>query len=145
MGHWTNIFLMVMPESLLGAALIGMFVASGFAYIIGAARAGKSLLITAVTTPFMIFIVGAVFNQLFATLPSELVTPIAYLIVVICWIAVGYSLVLAIFGQTAVDHAKGQLLYDLMKRVFHLVFSRSGLIGLSVLFVFIWANSMRSS
>lgn len=136
---------MVMPESLLGAALIGMFISSGFAFIIGARRAGKSLLIAAIATPIMMFVVDAVFNELFAALQPELIMPIAYVIVIICWIAVGYGLILGIFGQRAVDHAKGQLLYDLMKRVFHLIFSRMGLIALSILFVFLWANSMRSS
>lgn len=134
MNTTTNILFLLVPEELVGTLLLFMLVSAGFAFIVGARRLGKVLAISAIAFPFISVIVSALFNDFFAALPPALVIPVAFFIMAILYIMLGWMIIKGVFGQRAVDHAKGELLADGARLAFRALFSR---IGLIVLLVFV--------
>ena len=112
MNTTTNILFLLMPEELVGILLLVMLVAGGFAFIIGARRVGKALVVSAIACPSISVIVSALFNDFFAALPPALVLPVAFLVMAVQYVSIGWMIIMAISGQRAVDHAKGELLAD---------------------------------
>lgn len=133
MNTTTNILFLLVPEELVGTLLLFMLVAGGFAFIVGARRVGKALVISAIAFPFISVIVSALFNDFFAALPPGLVVPVAFLIMAILYVAIGWMIIKGIFGQRAIDHAKGELLADGARAGLRMIFSRIGLITLLLL------------
>lgn len=132
MNTTTNILFLFVPEELVGTLLLFMLVAAGFAFIVGARRVGKALAISAIAFPFISVIVSALFNDFFAALPPALVMPVAFLIMAILYSTIGWMIIKGIFGQRAVDHAKGELLADGARLALRALFSRIGLIMLLI-------------
>ena len=133
MNTTTNILFLLVPEELVGTLLLFMLVAGGLAFIVGARRAGKALVISAIAFPLISVIVSALFNDFFAALPPALVVPVAFLIMAILYVAIGWMIIKAIFGQRAVDHAKGELLADGVRASLRFLFSRIGFASLLIL------------
>lgn len=131
MNTTSNILFLLVPEELVGTLLLFMLVAGGFAFIIDARRVGKALVISAIAFPFISVIVSALFNDFFAALPPGLVVPVAFLIMAILYIAIGWMIIKGIFGQRAVDHAKGELLADGVRFVLRSAFSKAGFLILA--------------
>lgn len=138
MNTTTNILFLLIPEELVGTLLLFMLVAGGLAFIVGARRIGKALVISAIAFPFISVVVSALMNDFFASLPPDLVMPIALLVMVALYIAIGWMIIKAIFGQKAVDHAKGELLADGAKALIRLSFSKWGLLALLSAFILVW-------
>jgi hypothetical protein len=128
MNTTTNILFLLVPEELVGSLLLFMLIAGGFAFIVGARRAGKVLVVSAIAFPFISVIVSALFNDFFATLPPSLVLPVAFLVMAVLYVSTGWMILKGIFGQKAVDHAKGELLADGVRAALRLVFSKTGLV-----------------
>lgn len=128
MNTTTNILFLLVPERLVGVLLLFMMVAGGMAFIVGARRIGKTLFISAIAFPIISVIASALFNDFFAALPEWLVIPVAFLIMAILYISIGWMIIKGIFGQKAVDHAKGELLADGVRKGFSLLFSKAGIL-----------------
>lgn len=135
MNTTTNILFLVVPQELVGIFLLFMLVGGGLAIIVGARRVGKALVISAITFPIASVVVSALLNDFFAALPANLVAPIAFLLMAVLYIGLGWMIIKAIFGQRAVDHAKGELLADGARAGFRFLFSRMGLLTVAILVV----------
>ena len=128
MNTTTNILFLLVPERLVGALLLFMLVGGGMAFIVGARRIGKTLVISAIAFPFISVIASALFNEFFAALPEWMIIPAAFVIMVILYVSIGWMIIKGIFGQKAVDHAKGELLADGVRKGFGLLFSKAGIL-----------------
>jgi len=144
MNTTTNILFMLVPEELVGTLLLFMLIAGGFAFIIGARKAGKALVVSAIAFPFISVIVSALFNDFFAALPPSLVLPVAFLLMAVLYVSIGWMIIKGIFGQKAVDHAKGELLADGARAALKLMFSKFGLVCLIILVVLGYIGTTRS-
>ncbi len=139
MTRIANPLLMFIPEELMGALIMLMLVAGGLAITVGARRTGGALVTAATAIPVVTVIVGALMDGMFGMLPDALVMPVAFAITLALWLAVGWMLVKVVFGQQAVDEAKGHLLADGIKGVFGLLFRRPvALIAGVFLLYFAW-------
>lgn len=134
MNSFSNVLLMLVPERMLGSVLLFMIVAGGLAIIIGFRKAGKALVIAAISIPLVAVLVEALMNSIFDSLPDGLVLPVSVALVVLIYLWIGWMLVKWVFGQRAVDHAKGELLADAMRGLFRLTFSKAGLLVAAVCF-----------
>ncbi len=142
MNTTTNILFLLVPEELVGTLLLFMLVAGGFAFIIGARKAGKALVVSAIAFPFISVIVSALFNDFFAALPPSLVMPVAFLVLAVLYVSIGWMIIKAIFGQKAVDHAKGELLADAARASFRLMFSKFGVITILLLLALVYIQHL---
>lgn len=140
MNATTNILFLLVPEELVGVLLVGMLVAGGFAIMLGARKVGKALVIGAIAFPFISLIATALFNDLFASLPEWLVMPVAFLIMLILYLSAGWIVIKALFGQKAVDEAKGHLLADGVKSTAKMLFSHTGMMVVTGLLVISYVN-----
>ena len=141
MNTTTNILFLFIPEELVGTLLLFMLIAGGLAFIVGARRVGKALVVSAIAFPLISVIVSALFNDFFAALPPSLVIPVAFLIMAILYVAIGWMIIKAIFGQKAVDHAKGELLADGVRASFRLMFSKFGVITILLLLLLVYIQT----
>lgn len=128
MNTTTNILFLLVPERMVGVLLLFMLAAGGLAFIAGARRIGKTLVISAIAFPLIGVIVSALFNELFTALPEWLVIPVAFVIMAILYVSIGWMIIRTIFGQKAVDHAKGELLADGVRKASGLLFSKAGIL-----------------
>lgn len=142
MNTTSNILFLLVPEELIGTLLLFMLVAGGFAFIVGARRVGKALVISAIAFPFITVIVSALFNDFFAALPPGLVMPVAFLIMALLYVAIGWMIIKGIFGQRAVDHAKGELLADGARAALRFMFSKVGAITAFLMLLFVYAQTL---
>lgn len=133
MNTTSNILFLLVPEELVGTLLLFMLITGGFAFIIGARKAGKALVVSAIAFPFISVIVSALFNDFFAALPPSLVVPVAFLLMAVLYVSIGWMIIKGIFGQKAVDHAKGELLADGVRAAFRFIFSLKGLVLIACL------------
>lgn len=133
MSTTTNLLFLLVPEELVGTLLLFMLIAGGFAFIVGARRAGKALVVSAIAFPFISVIVSALFNDFFEALPPSLMMPVALLLMAVLYVSIGWMIIKATFGQKAVDHAKGELLADGVRAALRLMFSKVGLVSLIIL------------
>lgn len=136
----TNLLFMFVPEKLVGTLLLLMLSAGGIALIVGAQRAGKALIITAISFPIISVIVSAMFNSFFDALPPVLVAPVAFLIMLAIYASVGWIIVKSIFGQEAVNHFKGELLFAGFRRFCGLLFTRVGMVLTGALLVILYVS-----
>ena len=141
MNTTTNILFLLIPEELVGTLLLFMLIAGGFAFIVGARRAGKALVISAIAFPFISVIVSALFNDFFAALPPALVMPVAFVVMAVLYVSIGWMIIKGIFGQKAVDHAKGELLADGVRASFRLMFSKFGAIAIFLLLLLVYIQT----
>jgi hypothetical protein len=122
MNRITNPLLVLVPAELLGLIIFFLLVVGGLLITAGARATGKALVFTAIAIPFISVLVQVLMNAFFASLPEALIMPVAWFIM---FIAYGMSAMVAIrflFGDKAVEEAKGQLLADTVKGVLKLLF-----------------------
>lgn len=122
MTRITNPLLMVVPLELLGLMLAGMIVAGGLMMVVGARQGGVALVGTAIAIPLISVVVEALMNEVFTAVPEDLILPLAWLIMGVAYLMLFGALVTMLFGQKAVDQAKGELLASAAKGVLRLVF-----------------------
>lgn len=138
MNRFTNPILMIMPAEMLGLLIIGMLVGGGLAMTVGARKLGKSLVIGAIALPFIMLLVEALMNDLFAIMPDFMIMPVAFLITVLAWLMLAWALLRLMVGQAALDNARGALLADGIKAVMRPLLSRPLILigGLFLVYVF---------
>lgn len=124
---------LLIPEELVGTLLLFMLLGGGFAIMAGARRLGKTLIISAIAFPIISVVIFALLNDFFAAIPPGLVAPIAFVLMATLYLGVGWMIIKAIFGQKAVDHAKGEILADGARAGFRLLFSKVGAVTVFVL------------
>ena len=128
MNTTTNILFLLVPERFVGVLLLFMLVGGGLALIVGARRLGKTLVISAIAFPLISVIASALFDEFFAALPEWMIIPFAFVIMAILYVSIGWLIIKGIFGQKAVDHAKGELLADGVRKGVGLLFSKAGIL-----------------
>lgn len=129
MGTATNVLFLLIPEKLVGVLVETMLVVGALALIVGARKAGQALVISAIAFPLVGVFASFLFEVFFAALPEWMVMPIAFLIMMLLYLSVGWMIIKAIFGQRAVDHAKGELLADGVRKASSLLFSKAGMLS----------------
>lgn len=128
MNATSNLLLMFLPEALLGPLLVGLIVVGGLAMVLGFRRQGLALVVAAVAFPFVAVLVEATLNEVFAAIHPALVVPASMLLMLVVFLAMGGALIKAVFGQRAVDEAKGHLLADACRWTLRRIFSPRGLL-----------------
>jgi hypothetical protein len=124
MNRFANPILMIIPPELFGLIVVGMLICGGLAITVGARKLGKGLVLGAIALPFVMFIVEALMNDLFAAMPEALIMPVAFLITVTAWIMLGWALLRVVFGQAALSNAGGIILADTIRGGARLLSSR---------------------
>lgn len=112
---------MVVPPELLGLLVAAMIVVGGILLVIGARQRGLALVALAVAIPFISVVVEALMNDVFTSVPDALVLPLAWLIMGVAYVVLLVALVRMVFGEKAVDHAKGELLTWMLKGLLRLL------------------------
>lgn len=140
MSNISNLLFLIIPESLFGPMLLFLFVAGGFALILGFVRLGKGLIFTAIALPLISFVFEILMNEMFSALPSWLVTPVAMLLMLIVYFMIGWTLIKMVFGARAVEEAKGHLLADAIKSVLRMIFTRTGIVAVGIVFMFLYTS-----
>jgi hypothetical protein len=140
MNRITNPILLIIPSELFGLIVVGMLICGGLAITVGARKLGKGLVMGAIALPFVMFIVEALMNDLFAAMPDALVMPVAFLITVTVWVMLGWAVLRFVFGQAVLDNARGILLADALRASARPLLSRPLLlIGGLFLAYFVWS------
>lgn len=121
MSRITNPLLMVVPPELLGLLVFAMIVLGGLMLVVGARQRGLALVGLAVAIPFISVVVEALMNDVFTMVPDALVLPLAWLIMGVAYVMLLAAFVKLVFGEKAVDHAKGELLASALKGVLRLL------------------------
>lgn len=140
MSNVLNFLLLVVPDSLLGSVLTLLVIAGGFAMILGFRAHGTALVVTAVAIPIVSAAIEAVTDELFTIMDGRLVVPISMAALLLVYLAIGWGLIKLVFGQRAIDEAKGHLLADAAKGVLRMAFTRVGLIAVGGLFLFLYLS-----
>ena len=83
-------------------------------------------MITGMSLPLVLVLVEALMNDLFMALPEWLVMPVSMAITIIIYLLIGGALLKLVFGQKAIDEAKGHLLADAARWILRRVFSGKG-------------------
>lgn len=117
-----NPLLMLIPIEAIPALMVLLMMIGGGLIAIGFRRAGWSAVISAIAIPVILAIVGALFESFFEALPDALVLPVGWLISAIFYLGLIWVLFQFMFGQKAIDQAKGQLLADGVKALLRLMF-----------------------
>ena len=112
---------MVVPPELLGLLVFAMIVLGGLMLVVGARQRGLALVGVAVAIPFISVVVEALMNDVFTMVPDALVLPLAWLIMGVAYVMLLAAFVKLVFGEKAVDHAKGELLASALKGVLRLL------------------------
>jgi hypothetical protein len=136
MNTTTNLLFMFMPEKYVGVMLLAMIVAGGFCYIVGLRQQGQTLVMTAIAFPIITVIISALMNDSFAIMPEWMVTPVAFLIMAVIYLAVAWIIVKAVLGQRVIDHIKAELVLGAIRSGTRLMFSKVGLVILTVVLAF---------
>lgn len=140
MSNASNLLFLLIPEELFGLMLLCLFIGGGFALMLGYAVQGKALILTAIALPLVSFVVEALMNGMFMAMPGWLVTPVAMLLMLIVYLMIGWALVKLVFGQKAIEEAKGHLLADAIKGVLRMIFTRSGFVAVGIAFLLLYLN-----
>lgn len=140
MNRFANPILMIIPAELMGLLVLGMLVCGGLAIMVGARKLGKKLVIGAIALPFIMVLVEALMSDLFAAMPEVLVMPVAFMITVLVWIMLAWAVMQLVFGQNALDNARGILLADAIRAGVRPVLSRPlVVIGALVVAYLLWS------
>lgn len=136
-----NPLLMLVPPELLGLVVAAMVVAGGLMIVVGSRQRGSALVGLAIAIPFISVIVEALMNDVFTMVPDALVLPLAWLIMGAAYVMLLAGLVTMVFGQKAVDHAKGELLASALKGVLRVLFWwPATLVWVSLMAYAVWAT-----
>lgn len=127
--------MMIIPEELFGLLVVGMLIAGGLAFIVGARKLGRALVTAALALPILSVIIQAIVNDLFAFLPDWLVMPVSVILMVVCYGLVITTIFKFLVGERAWDDATGQLLADAIRWSFKKLFSRVGMATVGLLAV----------
>lgn len=127
MNQSTNLLLSLVPKELLGSVLLLMMMAGGLAIVVGARKIGQALVISAIAFPVVGVISAALLNTIFGALPPELARMARAVAAVLVFAALAWMIIKWIFGEEAVNQAKGELLADAIRGIFRFMFSRAGL------------------
>ena len=138
MNRATNPILLLVPHEALGAVLLLFLTLGGLCMVVGARRASKGLIATAIAVPFITVIMEALFNELFSVLPPSLIKPVSWLILIVVYIVIFGALMSFLFGQRTWEAAKGQLLSDSIKGVLRIAVSWPLLVIWGILAAFLW-------
>ena len=138
MSNASNLLFLLIPEALYGPMLLCLIVGGGFALMLGYAAQGKALILTAIALPLVSFIVEVLMNEMFMALPGWLVTPVAMLLMLNVYLMIAWALIKLVFGQKAVEEAKGHLLADAIKGVLRMTFTRSGFVAVGSVFLLLY-------
>jgi hypothetical protein len=140
MGNSSNLLLLLIPESLLGPLLLLFLMAGGLAIILGFRRKGMALIITAISFPIVAVVIETLMNELFGAMPGWLVIPVSMALLLIVYLMIGWGLIKMVFGQRAIDEAKGHLLADAVRGVLRMTFTRTGLVVFGGMFLFLYLS-----
>jgi hypothetical protein len=138
MNRFTNPILMIIPPELFGLIVVGMLICGGLAITVGARKLGKGLVLGAIALPFVMFIVEALMNDLFAAMPEALIMPVAFLITVTAWIMLGWAIMRMVFGQAVLRNAGGIILADTIRGGARLLFSRPIVVIGALVFAYLY-------
>lgn len=138
MDRAINPLLMLVPAEMLGVASVLLLVAGGLAIIIGLRRAGWAMVVIGIALPVMMVVLDALMGSMFLLLPDMLVLPIAMAMIALSYLLLGWGLVKMLFGQRAVDAAKGHLLADAVKGTLKLMFTWPALSLMTGGFLYLW-------
>lgn len=122
MSRITNPLLMVVPAELLAVIVFAMLVVAGLMLVVGARKRGFALIGIAIAIPLIAVIVEALINDVFTMVPDAMVLPLAWLIMGAAYVMLFFAFVRMVFGEKAIDHAKGELLASAFKGVLRLLF-----------------------
>ena len=122
MNRLANPLLMLIPLEAIPALMVLLMVIGGGLIAVGFRRAGWTAVISAIAIPVILAVVGMMFDSLFAALPEGWVRPIGWLISAIFYVGSFWALIKFVFGQKAIDEAKGQLLADAVRGLVRLMF-----------------------
>lgn len=135
MNNTSSLLLMVVPESILGPMLVLLIMAGGIAIVLSFRRQGVALVLTAISFPIVAVMIEALMNELFAGAPAWLIIPASILLLLILFLGICWTLIKMVFGQRAVDEAKGHLLADALRWCLRKVFTRAGLVLVASVFL----------
>lgn len=138
MNRLTNPVLMLVPHELLGSVLLLFLVLGGLLRVVGAKRLSTGLIVTAIAVPFVTVVVEALFNELFAVLPPQLVQVAAWLVLILVYLFIFGALMSIVFGQRVWDEAKGHLLADAIKGTLKIALSWPLLLVWGAAAIYVW-------
>ncbi len=129
--------LMIIPEELLGLLVVAMLMAGGLAITVGARKTGTALVTTALALPIISAVAQAIVNDIFSFIPDWLLLPVTILVMVLCYGLVIVTMLKALVGERAWNHAIGELLADFGRWFFSKAFSRAGMTMFAAMFAWI--------
>lgn len=140
MNRFANPILMIIPAEMMGLLVTGMLICGGLAIVIGARKLGSKLVIGAIALPFIMLLIEALMDDLFAAMPDFLIMPLSFLITILVWILLGWAMLRLMFGQAVLDNARGILLADAIRAGARPVLSRPlVLIGCLLVAYLMWS------
>ena len=80
-------------------------------------------------------------NELFVAVPGWSVTPVAMLLMLILYLMIGWALIKMVFGQRAIDEAKGHLLAEAVKGLLRMTLTRTGGLAVGGAFLFLYLSA----
>jgi hypothetical protein len=137
MDRAVNLSLIMIPAEIIGPVLALLLMLGGLCMVVGARKAAAGLITTAIALPFITVIVEALFNDLFAIIPTQYAQLVVWLVLGAIYLLIFGGLMSFLFGRHAWNEAKGNLLADAIKGVLRLMFSWQFLflwIGLGIFF-----------
>lgn len=140
MDRAVNLALIMIPTEIMGPALALLLMLGGFCMVVGARKAATGLITTAITFPFIVVIVEALFNDFFAAIPAQYTQLAVWLVLGVSYLLIFGRLMSFLFGRRVWDDAKGNLLAYAIRRVFILAFSWQFLIIWIGLGIFFWSR-----
>jgi hypothetical protein len=138
MSRIANPLLMLVPHELLGGFLLLFIVLGGLCRIVGAKKQSNALILIAIAIPFITVLVEGLCNELFAGLPPWTVKPIAWLTLIVVYVAIFSGLIALLFGTKAWDAAKGHLLAKAITELLRLLLWWPLLLLFAGLAVYAW-------
>ncbi|MGQ0700465.1 MAG: hypothetical protein ACT4PZ_19775 [Panacagrimonas sp.] len=118
MNRIGNPLFMIIPEEAVGLLVAAMIAVGGLMIVVGARTAGKAVVLGGIAIPFVSVVVSALMNDFFTALPEDLIMPVAWLIMGVTYFVIGAMLLRFVFGDQAVEDAKGILLADVIRALF---------------------------
>ena len=110
--------------------------------IVGAKKAASGLIATALAVPFVNVAAEVVFAGLFAYMPPWMVQAVAWLVLIVVYVALFAGLMSLIFGQRVWDEAKGHLLADAIKSLVRLAVSWPMLVLWLCFAAYLWLHNL---
>lgn len=137
MRHYFNQMHLLIPEELIVSVALLMIVAGGFAVMIGALRAGRSLLLGGLALPVFYLVATAIKGALLTSLPSMAVKPLSFILFLLCVLAAIWKALGWLLGKDALSQALGSLLADAIKCLFRAMRRRTGILLMLLLMLYL--------